>query len=39
MAGLDGAGRVLLPRGVRRIRVTAAATLPADASLQVEGFE
>jgi hypothetical protein len=39
MAWLDGAGRVLLPRGVRRIRVTAAATLPADASLQVEGFE
>jgi len=38
-AWIDGAGRVSLPRGARRIRVTADATLPADASLQVEGFE
>jgi hypothetical protein len=36
---VDGAGRVLLPRGARVIRVTAAADLPANASLQVEGFE
>ena len=38
-AWLDGAGRVTLPRGALRIRVTADASLPADASLQVEGFE
>jgi len=38
-AWLDGAGRVPLPRGARVIRVTAAAELPADALLQVEGFE
>ena len=38
-AWMDGAGRVALPRGTRRIRVTAAPTLPADAALQVEGFE
>lgn len=36
---VDGAGRVPLPRGARTIRVTADAKLPADASLQVEGFE
>ena len=38
-AWVDGAGRIALPRGARRIRVTADAKLPADASLQVEGFE
>ena len=38
-AWIDGAGRVALPRGARTIRVTADAALPADASLQVEGFE
>ncbi|HVR38589.1 MAG TPA: hypothetical protein VMU84_05800, partial [Thermoanaerobaculia bacterium] len=38
-AWIDGAGRIPLPRGARRIRVTAAATLPRDASLQVEAFE
>jgi hypothetical protein len=38
-AWIDGAGRVSLPRGAYRIRVTADAALPADASLQVEGFE
>lgn len=38
-AWVDGAGRVPLPRGARTIHVTAAATLPADSSLQVEGFE
>ncbi|HEX8407430.1 MAG TPA: hypothetical protein VF883_01085 [Thermoanaerobaculia bacterium] len=38
-AWVDGAGRVPLPRGARTIRVTADAKLPADASLQVEGFE
>lgn len=38
-AWIDGAGRVSLPRGARRIRVTADAALPTDASLQVEGFE
>jgi hypothetical protein len=38
-AWIDGAGRVALPRGARKIRVTADAALPADASLQVEGFE
>ena len=39
LAWVDGAGRVPLPRGARTIRVTADAHLPADASLQVEGFE
>ena len=38
-AWVDGAGRVALPKGARVIRVTADAKLPADASLQVEGFE
>lgn len=38
-AWLDGAGRVALPAGARTITVTADASLPADASLQVEGFE
>jgi hypothetical protein len=38
-AWVDGAGRIPLPRGARTIRVTADAKLPADASLQVEGFE
>lgn len=38
-AWVDGAGRIPLPRGVRTIRVTADAKLPANASLQVEGFE
>lgn len=36
---IDGAGRVALPRGARRIRITADASLPPGASLQVEGFE
>ena len=36
---IDGAGRVALPRGARRIRITADAGLPPGASLQVEGFE
>lgn len=39
LAWVDGAGRVALPRGARTIRVTAAASLPRGASLQVEGFE
>jgi hypothetical protein len=38
-AWIDGAGRVALPRGARRIRITADAALPPGASLQVEGFE
>ncbi len=38
-AWVDGAGRVPLPRGARTIHVTADAALPANASLQVEGFE
>ncbi len=38
-AWLDGAGRVALPKGARTIRVTTAASLPANATLQVEGFE
>jgi hypothetical protein len=38
-AWVDGAGRIALPRGVRSIRVTGAETLPAGATLQVEGFE
>ena len=38
-AWLDGAGRLPLPRGARTIRITGAASLPANASLQVEGFE
>ena len=38
-AWVDGAGRIPLPRGVRTIRVTADAGLPADAALQVEAFE
>lgn len=36
---IDGAGRIALPRGTRRIRITADASLPPGASLQVEGFE
>jgi hypothetical protein len=39
LAWVDGAGRVPLPRGARTIRVTADAHLPANASLQIEGFE
>ncbi|HUP61223.1 MAG TPA: hypothetical protein VNA69_12465 [Thermoanaerobaculia bacterium] len=39
LAWIDGAGRVPLPRGAKTIRVTAAATLPAGATLQVEAFE
>lgn len=38
-AWLDGAGRVPLPRGARSIRVTGDASLPPNATLQVEGFE
>ena len=38
-AWVDGAGRIPLPRGARTIRVTADAKLPANAALQVEGFE
>jgi hypothetical protein len=38
-AWVDGAGRVQLPPGARTIVVTGDASLPADASLQVEGFE
>jgi hypothetical protein len=38
-AWLDGAGRVALPVGLRQIRVIADAALPANAALQVEGFE
>ncbi|HYO79351.1 MAG TPA: hypothetical protein VE010_22995 [Thermoanaerobaculia bacterium] len=38
-AWVDGAGRVALPPGARFIRVTGADSLPAGASLQVEGFE
>ena len=38
-AWVDGAGRIALPRGVGRIRVTADASLPQDAALQVEAFE
>jgi hypothetical protein len=38
-AWIDGAGRLALPRGAAKIRVSAASPLPAGASLQVEGFE
>jgi hypothetical protein len=38
-AWVDGAGRLPLPPGTRRIVVTADAALPPGASLQVEGFE
>jgi hypothetical protein len=38
-AWVDGAGRIALPRGVRRIRVGADARLPAGVVLQVEVFE
>lgn len=38
-AWLDGAGRIALPKGTRTIEVTADASLPANASLQVERFE
>lgn len=38
-AWVDGAGRVPLPAGVRRIRITAERALPADVRLQVEGIE
>lgn len=38
-AWIDGAGRVPLPAGVERIRITADPSLAPDASLQVEGFE
>lgn len=36
---IDGAGRIALPPNARTIQVTAAATLPQNAALQVEGFE
>lgn len=38
-AWIDGAGRVPLPAGVVRIRITAERSLPADARLQVEAIE
>jgi hypothetical protein len=38
-AWLDGAGRVALPKAARAITVTADASLPPNATLQVEGFE
>ncbi|HYO78838.1 MAG TPA: hypothetical protein VE010_20420 [Thermoanaerobaculia bacterium] len=38
-AWLDGAGRLPLPPGARTIRVIADASLPANASLLIEGFE
>ncbi|MDQ3281612.1 MAG: hypothetical protein M3Q69_09380 [Acidobacteriota bacterium] len=38
-AWVDGPGRVPLPPGARTIVVTGDASLPANASLQVEGFE
>lgn len=38
-AWVDGAGRLPLPPGTRRIVITADAALPPGASLQVEGFE
>ena len=38
-AWVDGAGRIALPAGAKTIRVTAAANLPKEASLQVEAFE
>jgi hypothetical protein len=38
-AWIDGAGRVALPANARTITVTADASLPADAALQVEAFE
>jgi hypothetical protein len=38
-AWVDGAGRIPLPPNARTIRVTADASLPADAALQVESFE
>jgi hypothetical protein len=36
---IDGAGRVLLPRGVKAITITADPKLPAEARLQVEAIE
>lgn len=38
-AWVDGAGRIEIARGVTSIVVTADPSLPADATLQVEGFE
>lgn len=38
-AWVDGAGRVPLPRGASSITITADASLPRNATLQVEGFE
>ena len=38
-AWVDGAGRIALPVGAKSIRITADASLPAAASLQVESFE
>ncbi len=38
-AWIDGAGRIPLPAGARTITITGAATLPANAALQVEAFE
>ena len=38
-AWVDGAGRVVLPAGVKTLRVVADAALPRDAALQVESFE
>lgn len=39
VAWLDGAGRIALPPGARTITVTADASLPPDAALQVDAFE
>lgn len=38
-AWIDGAGRVALRRGLKKIRVTAEPSLPANARLQVEAIE
>lgn len=38
-AWIDGAGRIVLGRGLKKIRVTAEPTLPSNARLQVEAIE
>lgn len=38
-AWIDGAGRIALRRGLKKIRVTAAPSLPSNARLQVEAIE
>jgi hypothetical protein len=38
-AWVDGAGRLALPAGVKRIVVTADATIPSEARLQIDAFE